>query len=138
MRRPIGSQDRLTRDSARLDRSVQEICWLYAFAGSNPDLDTARWYHNLGCAKTGRWFTARAVVCRIPSSAGREPSKGSADMADLAKGATHRPRPATCGKYPGRLGFWAAGQQSLRFSMRTSIFQGARRVIMAIFIRPWA
>src|SRR6516164_2550074 len=38
MRRPIGSQDRPTRDSLRLDRSVQEICWLYAFAGSNPAL----------------------------------------------------------------------------------------------------
>src|SRR5262245_9316334 len=31
-------EDRLTRDSVRLDRSVQEICWPYAFAGSNPAL----------------------------------------------------------------------------------------------------
>jgi len=26
------------REIARLDRSIQEICWLYAFAGSNPAL----------------------------------------------------------------------------------------------------
>src|SRR5262245_53052589 len=38
MRRPIGSRDRPTLDSLRLDGSVQEICWLYAFAGSNPAL----------------------------------------------------------------------------------------------------
>jgi hypothetical protein len=38
MRRSIGPQDRSTRDSLRLDRSVQEICWLCAFAGSNPAL----------------------------------------------------------------------------------------------------
>ena len=37
-RRAIGSQDRPTRDSLRLDRSVQEICWRYACAGSNPAL----------------------------------------------------------------------------------------------------
>ena len=34
MRRAIGSQDRPSPDSLRLDRSIQEICWLYAFAGA--------------------------------------------------------------------------------------------------------
>ena len=35
---PTGPRDRSKPDSVKLDRSVQEICWLYSFAGSNPVL----------------------------------------------------------------------------------------------------